>query len=133
MAERDEFDKIVEGLDLGLSFPAEPADPAPDQADRPAADAPDDEPDRTRPEEEFYRRVEPAPLIPRKRNLAWAWAGVVGTPLLLVLATLAGQFLDRTVLAAAALIFVASATYLFLQLPEHGPGRRDWPDDGAVL
>lgn len=132
MADRDEFDKIVEGLDLGLSFPDEPADPAPLEPD-PATQAAAEDDDRTRPDEEFYRRVDPVPLIPRKRNLVLGWAGVVGTPLVLVLATLAGQFLDRTVLVAAALIFVASATYLFLQLPEHGPGRRDWPDDGAVL
>ncbi|MFI5425934.1 hypothetical protein [Aeromicrobium sp. UC242_57] len=128
MAERDEFDKIVEGLDLDLSFPDEPADPVvPDPVPQAEVDDPIED------EEPFYRRVDPTPLIPRRRGILLAWAGVVGAPLSLVLATVAHIYLDRPVLAAAALIFVASATYLFLQLPEHGPSRRDWPDDGAVL
>ncbi len=29
VTERDDFDKIVEGLDLNFEFPDEPADPAP--------------------------------------------------------------------------------------------------------
>lgn len=131
VAEQDEFDKIVEGLELDLSFPDEPADPVPPVVDEPEPVAWDDEPDE--PEEQFYRQVDARPLIPRKRGIMLAWAGVVGTPLVLTLATLAGLFLERSLLAAAALIFVASATYLFLQLPEHGPSRKDWPDDGAVL
>ncbi len=36
-------------------------------------------------------------------------------------------------LAGAVLTFVAAAIYLVSQLPEHGPSRPDWPDDGAVL
>jgi hypothetical protein len=131
MSERDDFDRIVEGLDLDFSFPEEPADPVrrPEEpaelrreADEPVAQ-----------EEAFYRQVGPTPLMPRRRGLLLAWGGVLGAPLLLVLATLAHVFLDRPVIAGAALIFVASAIYLFLQLPEHGPSRRDWPDDGAVL
>lgn len=122
----DDFDRIVEGLQLDLSFPDEPADPVPQPSD----------PRRAEPVEEqepFYRRVEPTPLVPRRRGVLLAWIGLAGAPLTLVLATLSHVFLDRPLLAGAVLIFVASATYLFLQLPEHGPGRRDWPDDGAVL
>jgi hypothetical protein len=128
MSERDDFDKIVEGLHLDLSFPDEPADPVIDPATR--VDLPE-EPAET--EEPFYRRVDPTPLVPRRRGVLLAWCGVIGAPAALVLATVAHVFLDRPIVAGAALIFVASAIYLFLQLPEHGPSRRDWPDDGAVL
>lgn len=128
MSDRDDFDRIVEGLDLDLSFPDDPVDPAPESlAPRPVVDEPGSS------EEPFYRRVDSTPLVPRRRGIILAWAGVAGAPLLLALATVAHVFLDRPIVAGAVLIFVASAIYLFLQLPEHGPGRRDWPDDGAVL
>jgi hypothetical protein len=126
MTERDEFDRIVEGLDLDLSFADEPlADPAPPPLAAPRVEPAEDE--------QFYRHVDATPLVPRRRGIVLAWAGVVGAPLLLVLATVAHVYLDRPLVAGAVLIFVASAIYLFLQLPEHGPSRRDWPDDGAVL
>jgi hypothetical protein len=128
MAERDDFDRIVEGLDLDLSFLDDPdPEPEPDPEPRPRDDL--DEPE----EEPFYRQVEPTPLIPRRRGVLLAWVGVLGAPLALVVATLSGVVLDRAVVAAASLTFVAAAIYLILQLPEHGPSRRDWPDDGAVL
>lgn len=131
MAEQDEFDKIVEGLELDLSFPDEPADPVAPVVSEPEPVSWDDEPDE--PEEQFYRQVEAKPLIPRERGVMLGWTGVICAPLALILARLAGLYLEPTAIAAAALIFVASATYLFLQLPEHGPSRKDWPDDGAVL
>ena len=128
MTERDEFDRIVEGLDLDLSFADEPvADPPP------APPRPQAAPVEPAEDEQFYRHVDARPIVPRRRGIVLAWAGVIGAPMLLVLATVAHVFLDRPVVAGAALIFVASAIYLFLQLPEHGPSRRDWPDDGAVL
>jgi hypothetical protein len=129
MSERDDFDRIVEGLELDLSFIDEPLDdpePAPAPAPAPVDAAPAED-------EAFYRQVDATPLVPRRRDIVLAWAGVIGAPLALVLATVAHVFLDRAVVAGAALIFVTSAIYLFLQLPEHGPSRRDWPDDGAVL
>jgi hypothetical protein len=129
--ERDDFDRIVEGLDLDFSFPDEPADPV--RQDPPELAAADDTERAPAEEEPFYRKAEPAALVPRRRGVFLAWCGVLGSPLLLVLATVAHIFLDRPILAGSALIFVASAIYLFLQLPEHGPSRRDWPDDGAVL
>jgi hypothetical protein len=132
MSERDDFDKIVEGLHLDLSFPDEPADPVPDPLD--VHDVIDDPLDEPAPAEEpFYRHVAPTPLVPKRQGVRWAWAGVLGAPLVVLLAALANVFIDRTLIGAAALIFVASAIYLFLQLPEHGPSRPDWPDDGAVL
>jgi|SRR5690242_14702998 len=134
MTERDDFDKIVEGLDLDLSFVDEPLDPVAEEPAEPAwSPRTDDDVDAEDTEEPFYRKVEPTPLIPRRRGVLLAWAGVLGAPLSLVLATLSGVYLDRPVVAAASLTFVACAIYLILQLPEHGPSRRDWPDDGAVL
>lgn len=139
MSERDDFDKIVEGLNFDLSFPDEPAEPKPQPQPEPHPSLSeavydlnfmDDDLD---PEVPFYRHVEPTPLVPRRQGLRFAWAGVVGAPLLVLLAALAHVFLSRALVGGAALIFVASAIYLFLQLPEHGPSRRDWPDDGAVL
>ena len=129
MSERDDFDRIVEGLDLDLSFPDDPIDPVPE---RPAAVQRDTDAAAEQ-DEPFYRRVDSTPLVPRRRGVILAWAGVVGAPMVLVLATLAHVFLDRPIVAGAVLTFVASAIYLILQLPEHGPSRPDWPDDGAVL
>lgn len=130
MTERDDFDKIVEGLDLDFDFPDEPADPMP--VDPPATILPMGE-DKNEDEVPFYRQVSPTPLIPRNRNTILAWGGLLGAPLLLVVWTLMGEILPRPMLAGAVLIFVASAIYLISQLPEHGPSRSDWPDDGAVL
>jgi hypothetical protein len=132
MSDRDDFDRIVEGLNLHLSFPDEPADPVEQGTDDGVRTEPD-APDAADAEEPFYRRVDPTPIVPRRRGVFLAWCGVLGTPALLLLATIADVFIDRPLIAGAALIFVASAIYLFLQLPEHGPSRRDWPDDGAVL
>ncbi|MCW2798616.1 MAG: hypothetical protein JWQ70_88 [Aeromicrobium sp.] len=130
MTERDDFDKIVAGLEIDFEFPDEPADPAP--VDPPeAAQTPVEVEDTA--EVPFYREVSPTPLIPRHRGTILAWCGVLGAPMLLVVWTLIGEILPRPMLAGAVLIFVAGAIYLISQLPEHGPSRPDWPDDGAVL
>ena len=133
MTERDDFDKIVEGLELDLSFVDEPRNRLDRSRSRRGRRSRDDEVDAADAEEPFYRKVEPTPLIPRRRSVLLAWVGVLGAPLSLVVATLSGRFLDRPIVAAASLIFVGAAIYLILQLPEHGPSRKDWPDDGAVL
>lgn len=133
MTERDDFDKIVEGLELDLSFIDEPEEPAAEEPEPTWSPRTDDDVDAEDTEEPFYRKVEPTPLMPRRRGIMLAWVGVLGAPLSLVIATMSGVFLDRPIVAAASLTFVASAIYLILQLPEHGPSRRDWPDDGAVL
>lgn len=132
MTERDDFDKIVEGLELDLSFidDAEPAEPL--EPEEPEwSPLTDEEIDAD--EEPFYRQVDAKPLIPRQRNVLLAWVGVIGAPLALALATIANIYLGRPIVVGASLIFVAAAIYLILQLPEHGPSRKDWPDDGAVL
>ena len=129
-SDRDAFDAIVQRLDLDLPFPlgvAQPAEPEPE----PEPVELDDQPDPV--DEQFYRHVRPGPARPLHRGRATAWAGLVGSPLLLVLATVGGSWLSRPVLLGAALTFVASAIYLIAQLPEHGPGQQDWPDDGAAL
>jgi hypothetical protein len=134
MAERDDFDKIVEGLELDMSFVDEQQAPIEEPEPEPAwSPLTAEELDAADPEEPFYRKVEATPLIPRRPGVLLAWAGVLGAPLSLIVATMSGVFLDRAIVAAAALIFVGAAIYLILQLPEHGPSRRDWPDDGAVL
>ena len=75
MTERDDFDKIVEGLDLDFEFPDEPADPVP--ADPPAAvDAPAD--DEVETEVPFYRQVSATPLVPRRGSTILAWFAVLG-------------------------------------------------------
>ncbi|MEO6604271.1 MAG: hypothetical protein ABIN55_01535 [Aeromicrobium sp.] len=130
MPEKDDFDKIVEGLELDLEFPAEPPDPEPVEAPSPAWS---DDAEPAVEQEPFYRKVEPANLRPRTRGVTVAWIALAGAPLSLVFATLIGQILPRSMLAAAVLTFVAAAIYLVAQLPEHGPGRPDSPDDGAVL
>ena len=133
MTERDDFDKIVEGLELDLSFVDEPQEPV-DEPEPTWSPPTEDEVDAVDDAEEpFYRQVDSTPLIPRRRSVLLAWVGVLGAPLSLVVATVSGVFLDRAIVAAASLIFVGAAIYLILQLPEHGPSRKDWPDDGAVL
>ena len=64
MADRDDFDKIVEGLDLDLEFPDEVPEPEP--VDPPLVWSDDTEP--VEDEEPFYRKVEPTPLRPRRRG-----------------------------------------------------------------
>ena len=145
----EDFDAIVRRLGIHLTFPddAEVPGTAPlhDSAERtqrrdPQDDLPpelaegdsfDDTPDPV--DEQFYRRVEVGPVGPVHRGRALAWAGLVGTPLLLLLATMAGRWVSGSVLLGAGITFVASAIYLISQLPEHGPSQPDWPDDGAEL
>jgi|GEM_PF-5910322 len=127
----DEFDRIVEQLDLDLSFPES----------APAAEAlTDDEVDRwtQAPEpvdeeaEPFYRRVE-LPARPLRLGTSLAWVAVAGGPLLLVACTIFHYIVPRSILAGLVLLFVAGAVYLFSQLPDRGPADPDAPDDGAVL
>jgi hypothetical protein len=128
--DKDDFDKIVEGLDLDLDFSDEVPEPAPVEPP-PLVWSDDTEPVEA--EEPFYRKVEPTPLRPRSRAMTLAWIALAAAPLALVIATMFGEILPRPILGAAVLTFVAAAIYLVSQLPEHGPGRSDWPDDGAVL
>ena len=129
VAEPDDFDRIVEGLDLDFSFPddAPVADVAPPQR----RDTDDEQ--LLEPEVPFYREVDPTPLVPRNRGTLVGWIAVLGTPIALAVLTVFHVILSRPMLACAALVFVAGAIYLIAQLPERGPAHPDWPDDGAVL
>lgn len=147
--EPEDFDAIVRRLGIHLSFPDDAEVPGTAPTHGPAqgaarrrdddglpaelaeAESFDDMPDPV--DEQFYRRVQGGPTGPVHRGRALAWIGLVGTPLLLVLATLAGSWLSSSVLLGAGVTFVASAIYLISQLPEHGPAQPDWPDDGAEL
>lgn len=127
----DAFDRIVEGLDMNLSFPEPkigssggPRDPEMLDLD----DLPDD------PQDQFYRRVPPvSEVIPHTWRALLAWLAVLGAPLGLVAFAVFGIYLDRAMMLAMCLIFVAGAFWLFSHLPERGPGHPDWPDDGAEL
>ena len=131
----DEFDKIVESLDLELPFPDEAPEPEQWSTPEPWSQP---EPKRRAPAERddddvAYRTPPARQRRPPNRARTLAWVAVLGGPGLLVLATMVGILLPRPVVLAAAIIFVAAVIYLISQLPEHGPSRRDWPDDGAVL
>lgn len=126
----------MEGLDLELPFPTEPEPGS--EGRHPSDPRFQPEPKRRAPAERdedeiAYRTPPPRPRRPPSRARMAAWGAVLGGPSLLVLATLAGVLLPRVVVLAAALTFVAAVIYLISQLPEHGPSRPDWPDDGAVL
>lgn len=140
--ERDEFDRIVEGLELDL-------DGLPDLDEAAAEHArvesererslpePDEIPaelreDSAADEEPFYRQVPPARLRPA-RSIALAWTGVASAPLLVVLSAIFGFWVPSGLLAVLTLVAVSSAAWLVWQLPERGPSQRDWPDDGAAL
>ena len=135
----DDFDEIVQNLDLDLTFPDEPTrQPEHPSVRRQHRDAPaeaeSDEPEfDDLPDEPFYRRVEPASIWPRHRGHTLAWLAVLGSPLAIIVFTLAHVWLPRSVLLGIGLTFVAGSIYLISQLPENGPGRPDWPDDGAAL
>lgn len=124
----DEFDEIVQGLDLDLSFPDDPPRPPPAAA---PASPPVDFDDL--PDEPFYRKVTPPPPRPPHRGRTAAWIAVLGSPVAIMVFTFLHVWLARPVLLGIGLIFVAGAIYLISQLPEHGPSRPDWPDDGAAL
>jgi hypothetical protein len=142
MGDREEFDRIVEGLDWDLSaLDEEPsATEEPPEATRHPSNqppVPEESPadDSRSPDvdEQFYRRVDPPAPHGWKRGTTAAWVGVVGSPSSLVVLTVLGFTAPRALVVALSLVFVASAIYLIAQLPEHGPSRGDDPDDGAVL
>ena len=136
----DEFRRLVEGLDLDFSAMDEAdarrhRERAPEPS--PEADEPVDEPwdalDDETDDDPFYRHPEPPPARPSDPRRQLGWAGVLGGPALLVIATLLGVDLPQAVVLGAVLIFVAAAVVLVSTLPGYGPSHRDFPDDGAVL
>lgn len=128
MTDPDPFDEIVRNLDLEIDFPEESAPaPAPQPAHPSVASTVDDEDDK------FYRRVEPRPVIARSPRVLFAWLGVIGSPVCIMVTSLMNMIMPRPILLGCGLVFVAGAIYLIAQLPERGPGEPHWPDDGAQL
>ena len=85
----DDFDEIVQHLDLDLSFPDEdapsagrPEHPSVRRAEpaEPAANEVEPEP--------FYRHVDPGPLRPRHAGRTLAWIAVIGAPVFVMLCTI---------------------------------------------
>jgi hypothetical protein len=129
----DPFDEIVRDLDLDLDF-SEPAPAARPQPTHPSAvGAGDDGDGADNQDDQFYRRVEPRPVLPRSPRVLLAWIGVVAAPLWIVISSTLHLIMPRPVLLGCGLVFVASAIYLIAQLPERGPSEPYWPDDGAQL
>ncbi|GAA3529677.1 hypothetical protein AFL01nite_00880 [Aeromicrobium flavum] len=134
----DDFDRIVEGLDLDLSgledFDASAAraaaarerDEQEEQKRREAADAAEPADDQ------FYREVGPAEFR-AKGSTRIAWLVFVGGPALLLIATMASVRLPPMLVATVFIGVVVSVVYLISQLPDRGPSNPDWPDDGAAL
>src|SRR5690625_309135 len=152
----DEFDDIVRGLDLNLSFPDDADDIDAGDFDAGDIDAGDldaddldaggleagaeepappvDDSELMLPGDDLsYRNPAPPPARPWSLKRIVAVSGVISGPALLILATMAGIVLPRPIAYGLALIFVACAVWLIAQLPERGPGRPDSPDDGAEL
>ena len=136
-ASSDDFDRIVEGLDLDLSGLDDFDDAAArNAASRERAELEEQERREREPEEpaeeQFYRDVGPADLR-ADSHTKLAWFVVIGGPALLLLSMMASvrppTFLVVLVIAAA----VAAVVYLIARLPDRGPSNPDWPDDGAAL
>lgn len=137
----DDFDRIVEGLDLDLSglddFDAAAARIA---ASRDRAEVEEQqrleaeamqEPQEDR-EDQFYREVGPADLRADHRTKL-AWFVVVGGPVLLLLSMIASVRPPTVLVAVVIAAAVAAVAYLIARLPDRGPSNPDWPDDGAAL
>jgi hypothetical protein len=127
---RDEFDRIVEGLELELPDDLDLAAPTP--APEPATsgtflDAYDDEVHET---EAAYRN---APPVSRSvsRNIIAAWCGLALGPLVVFFTMASSTSLPRELGYLLVALSVGSAIYLFTQLPEQGPS--DPYDNGAQL
>jgi hypothetical protein len=123
----DPFDEIVRNLDLDLDFsePA-PAPAAPTQPIHPSVAATDRD-------DQFYRRVDPRPVLPHNPRVLLAWLAVLVVPTCIMIISAVHLIMPRPVLLGSGFVFVAAAIYLIAQLPERGPGEPHWPDDGAQL
>jgi hypothetical protein len=127
MTDPDPFDEIVEHLDLDWTIPdVDAAPPVQPTAPPPVViNDPEAEP--------FYRHVERREPVPHRPGVLLAWLGIASGPIVIMLAGILHVILPRPLLLGLALVFVASAVYLFSQLPERGPAEPFWPDDGAQL
>ena len=124
--------------------PADPDDPmVPDTDPGPPADAGADEEPATDPghlggprdysppdeEDDDFEPEDPPSLAGAEPLLVLAWLGAVGGPLSLLLAAFFWQSAPLVLVLGVVAIFVASAVYLVMRLPQH----RDDDDDGAVV
>ncbi len=130
----DEFDRIVEGLDLDLSGLGDLDSAAATVAaerERAALEAEkqvDDEPE----DDQFYRAVGPAGLRADSRTKL-AWVVLATGPVVLLLSALLSLRPPMALTGVLILASVAAVVYLVARLPDRGPGTPDWPDDGAAL
>lgn len=86
--------------------------------------------DYREPEDEGFVPPEPPPLPRGDVVTRLAWAGVVGGPLVMLIAALAWKTLPGVLLMAAVIGFVAGFVVLVARLPGD---REDDDDDGAVV
>lgn len=133
----DDFDRIVEGLDLDVTG-LEDFD---DSAARVAAAREQAElaelAERQReseepPDDQFYREVGPADLHADNRTKI-AWGVIIAGPALLVLSTIASINLPMAAIVTVIAASVGAVVYLIARLPDRGPSNPEWPDDGASL
>jgi len=92
----------------------------------PLAPAPRDDP------EDHFRPPPPPPLPSMDRIARFAWAGALGGPLVLVLATILRISLDGWVGLLAVLAFMAGFVTLVARMKDRPP-TDSGPDDGAVV
>lgn len=133
----DDFDRIVEGLDLDLTglddFDAAAGraaaanERAELEAQQRAAEEPPDEDDQ------FYRRVGPADVHAIDKRTKAAWFVVVGGPIVLLVSIMLSLRLPTAVVGVVIAAVVAGVVYLIARLPDRGPSNPEWPDDGAAL
>ena len=108
--------------------PAEPPVPGGPHASY-VADVPDPSPYLDAPEERYV--PPPPPPLPRPRGVrGLAWLGLFGSPLVLLVAVVAGIGLPRLVTWALVAGFVAGFAHLVWTMPR---GPRDPFDDGAQV
>ena len=103
--------------------PEPPAEPRHEQLPEPAPE-PDDEDERFVPP-----TPPPAPSLPIQQRLAWL--GVLGTPVVLLVALLAGLTLPPLVGYALLAAFVGGFLYLVSTM-DRGGGRDPWDDGSRV-
>ena len=110
----DDFDEIVQNLDLDLSFPDDPPRaPAPERAASPARRRTPKPRPRSRSRSTTCRtsrstgRSSPPRSGRSHRGRTLAWVAVLGSPLAIVLFTLAHVWLPKSVLLGIGLTFVA--------------------------
>lgn len=139
MSEREEFDRIVAGMEFdldGLDDLDVDAPPAPPHEEFDVAleedDSDSDEDITESSADAFYREVPPARIRPA-RGTSWAWWCLSGSAVILLMTAITGSPLPSSVMIALTLVSIASVIFLVSRLPERGPGQRDWPDDGAAL